>query len=263
ANGHPVDNAAGGFWNRGKSKLGQRAETVAMSRDTVGNKSLAFSLSYFGTYQAAYSPSKYQLLIEGARFADAEGFQAVWIPERHFHEFGGLSPNPSVLAAALARETKRVQLRGGSVVMPLHHPMRVAEEWSLVDNLAGGDRVGVAFASGWHPNDFVFAPQSYGKQRELTFEGMEAVRRAWRGEPLSLRDGTGKDVDLKLHPLPSQTDLPCWLTIVNNQETYRKAGQLGVGVLTNLMGQTLEELTANIAVYRETLAEFGHDPQTG
>ena len=266
ANGHPVDNRGGnGFWNRGKSKLGQREEAVAVSRDTVRrspNKPLAFSLSYFGTYQAAYSPSKYELLIEGARFADAEGFQAVWIPERHFHEFGGLSPNPSVLAAALARETKRVQLRAGSVVMPLHHPMRVAEEWSLVDNLAGG-RVGVAFASGWHPNDFVFAPHSYGRQRELTFEGMEAVRRAWRGEPLSLRDGTGKDVDLKLHPLPSQTELPCWLTIVNNQETYRKAGELGVGVLTNLMGQTLEELTANIAIYRAALAEFGHDPQTG
>ena len=80
---------------------------------------------------------------------------------------------------------------------------------------------------------------------------------------MSLRDGTGKDVELKLHPLPSQTELPCWLTIVNNQETYRKAGELGVGVLTNLMGQTLEELTANIAIYRATLAEFGHDPQTG
>ena len=266
ANGHPADNGArDGFWNRGKSKLGQRGEAAAVSRNTARrstNKPLAFSLSYFGTYPAAYSPGKYELLIEGARFADAEGFQAVWVPERHFHEFGGLSPNPSVLAAALARETKRVQLRAGSVVMPLHHPMRVAEEWSVVDNLAGG-RVGVAFASGWHPNDFVFAPQSYGRQRELTFEGMEAVRRAWRGEPLSLRDGTGRDVDLKLHPLPSQTELPCWLTIVNNQETYRKAGELGVGVLTNLMGQTLEELTANIATYRAALAEFGHDPQTG
>jgi amino acid adenylation domain-containing protein len=92
---------------------------------------------------------------------------------------------------------------------------------------------------------------------------MEAVRRIWRGHALSLRDGTGKEVDLKVHPLPSQTELPCWLTIVNNQETYRKAGELGVGVLTNLMGQTLDELTANIAIYRETLAESGHDANAG
>jgi natural product biosynthesis luciferase-like monooxygenase protein/amino acid adenylation domain-containing protein len=265
ANGKPDDAVGNGFWNRGKSKLGQRAEAVPASRATARrdtNKALAFSLSYFGTYEAAYSPSKYELLIEGARFADAEGFQAVWIPERHFHEFGGLSPNPSVLAAALARETKRVQLRAGSVVMPLHHPMRVAEEWSLVDNLAGG-RVGVAFASGWHPHDFVFAPENFGKQREVTFEGMETVRRVWRGEPLSLRDGSGKDVELTLHPMPSRTELACWLTIVNNSQTYRKAGELGVGVLTNLMGQTLDELTANIAIYRAALAEFGHDPEAG
>nr|AEH26540.1 amino acid adenylation domain protein [uncultured Acidobacteria bacterium C5] len=264
----PVEETAAvakGFWDRGKSKLGQR-ETAASSSRTIArrpaNKALAFSLSYFGTYEAAYSPGKYELLIEGARFADAEGFEAVWVPERHFHEFGGLSPNPSVLAAALARETTRVQLRAGSVVTPLHHPMRVAEEWSMVDNLAGG-RVGIAFASGWHPNDFVFAPQHYGKQREITFENMETVRRIWRGEAVSLRDGAGKDVDLKLHPLPSQKELPCWLTIVNNRETYRKAGELGVGVLTNLMGQTLDELTANIASYRETLAEHGHDPDAG
>ena len=266
ANGHPAESAAGnGFWNRGKSKLGQRETAGPASRVTVrrsANQSLAFSLSYFGSYEAAYSPSKYELLIKGARFADAAGFQAIWVPERHFHEFGGLSPNPSVLAAALARETKRVQLRAGSVVMPLHHPMRVAEEWSLVDNLASG-RVGVAFASGWHPHDFVFAPENYGKQREVTFAGMETVRRIWRGDPVSLRDGTGKEVDLKLHPLPSRTELPCWLTIVNNPQTYRKAGELGVGVLTNLMGQTFDELTANIAIYREALAEFGHDPDAG
>lgn len=257
--------AGSGFWDRGKSKLGQREAIVARSRvvePRIATRPLQFSLSYFGSYEAAYSPEKYALLIEGARFADAEGFEAIWVPERHFHDFGGLSPNPSVLAAALARETTRIHLRAGSVVAPLHHPMRVAEEWSLVDNLSGG-RVGVAFASGWHPNDFVFAPQNYGTQREITFETLETVRRIWRGEPVSLRNGAGKDVPVTLHPLPSQQDLPCWLTIVNNAETYRKAGELGVGVLTNLMGQTVDELADNVALYRETLAANGHDPDAG
>ncbi len=257
--------AASGFWDRGKSKLGQRESTVVRSRAVeprMATRPLQFSLSYFGSYDAAYSPEKYALLIEGARFADAEGFEAIWVPERHFHDFGGLSPNPSVLAAALARETKRISLRAGSVVAPLHHPMRVAEEWSLVDNLSGG-RVGVAFASGWHPNDFVFAPQNYGKQREITFDTLDTVRKLWRGEAISLRNGSGKDVAVTVHPLPSQKELPCWLTIVNNAETYRKAGELGVGVLTNLMGQTVDELADNIALYRETLAAHGHDPEAG
>lgn len=261
----PAKAQTAGFWDRGKSKLGQRDSGAMRSSalaPRIATRPLQFSLSYFGSYAAAYSPEKYALLIEGARFADAEGFEALWVPERHFHDFGGLSPNPSVLAAALARETRRISLRAGSVVAPLHHPMRVAEEWSLVDNLSGG-RVGVAFASGWHPNDFVFAPQNYGRQRDITFETLDTVRTIWRGEPVTLRNGSGKDVPVTLHPLPRQKELPCWLTIVNNAETYRKAGEMGVGVLTNLMGQTVDELAANVALYRETLAAHGHDPDAG
>jgi len=66
-----------------------------------------------------------RLLFEGARFADDNGFLAVWAPERHFLAFGGPSPNPSVMAAALAAATHRVRIRAGSVAVPLHHPARM------------------------------------------------------------------------------------------------------------------------------------------
>ena len=79
---------------------------------------------------------RYRLLLEGARFADRHGFAAVWTPERHFHAFGGLYPNPAVTGAALAAITERIGIRAGSVVLPLHNPIRVAEEWSVVDNLS-------------------------------------------------------------------------------------------------------------------------------
>ncbi len=111
------------------------------ARRPASAKPLQFSLYFFGNYPAAYHEDKYRLILESARFADQHGFAAVWLPERHFHAVGGFSPNPSLLAAALARDTERIALRGGSVVLPLHHPVRVAEEWSLVDNLSHG-RVG-------------------------------------------------------------------------------------------------------------------------
>ncbi|MEM9489438.1 MAG: aminotransferase class III-fold pyridoxal phosphate-dependent enzyme, partial [Myxococcota bacterium] len=79
---------------------------------------LQFGLYYFGAYAADYRSDKYRLLLDSARWADAEGLSSLWIPERHFHAFGGISPNPSVLGAALARETQRIQLRAGSVVLP-------------------------------------------------------------------------------------------------------------------------------------------------
>ena len=128
-------------------------------------------------------------------------YEAVWLPERHFDRFGGFSPNPSVLAAALARETTSIKIRGGSVVLPLHHPLRGAEEWALVDNLSNG-RTGIAFASGWHPNDFALAPENFKQNKAVTFKNIEVIRQLWSGESASFEDGAGKNVDLSIFPKP-------------------------------------------------------------
>ena len=102
----------------------------------------------------------YSLVRQAAQFADHAGFRAVWTPERHFHEFGGLFPNPWVLGAALAALTERVQIRAGSLISPLHDPIRIAEEWAVVDNLSNG-RVAISFGAGWNADDFVFYPDRY------------------------------------------------------------------------------------------------------
>ena len=185
----------------------------------------------------------------------------MWLPERHFHGVGGFSPNPSVIAAALARETEHLQLRGGSVVLPLHHPVRVAEEWSVVDNLSNG-RVGISIASGWHPNDFIFAPDAFDKRRELCIENMELINKLWRGETVNFRAGAGSDFGVKLHPLPKQEKLPIWFTCIH-ADSYANAGKYGVGVLGYLMNQSVEELAGKIKIYREALAQHGHDPASG
>jgi natural product biosynthesis luciferase-like monooxygenase protein len=254
---------AAGFWERPKSKPSFiHGQHETQERSLNAQKEMLFSLYYFGEYEAEFSSNKYDLLFEGSRFADQHDFTAVWIPERHFHSFGGFSPNPSVLGAALAKETEHIQIRAGSTVLPLHHPVRVAEEWSVVDNLSKG-RVGIAFASGWHANDFIFAPESYGNHRELMFEGIEVVRKLWHGDSVQFQDGAGKNIDVKIFPMPVQSDLPTWLTIVNNPETYIRAGEIGAGILTNLMGQTIEDLASNIALYRKSLSEHGYAPESG
>jgi iturin family lipopeptide synthetase A len=241
------------FWERRKKSFSgseQNGKKVLRAK-----KQMLFSLYYFGSYDAQ-SGDKYDLIFKGSKFADQHNFSAVWIPERHFHSFGGFSPNPSVIAAALARETKQIQIRAGSTVLPLHHPIRVAEEWSVVDNISGG-RAGIAFASGWHSNDFVFSPNSYGNHREQMFAGIEVVSQLWKGETIQALDGAGKNIDIQLFPTPIQRELPIWLTIVNNPETYFRAGAIGAGVLTNLMGQSIEDLANNIAIYRQSLLEHG------
>jgi natural product biosynthesis luciferase-like monooxygenase protein len=181
----------------------------------------------------------------------------VWTPERHFHAFGGLYPNPSVASAALAMITERVHLRGGSCVLPLHSPTRVAEEWALVDNLSKG-RVGIAFASGWQPNDFVIAPEKFQDRKAIMFRDIDVVRRLWRGESITLRSPLGKDVELRTLPRPVQKELPVWITAAGNPETFEEAGKIGANVLTHLLGQTFEEVAQKNAIYRRAWREAGH-----
>ena len=243
------------------AKSGPAIEGPIARPSGEGTQQMQFSLYYFGDYPAPYSEDKYRLILESAKYADEHGFTAVWLPERHFHSVGGFSPNSAVLAAALARDTSRIQLRGGSVVLPLHHPVRVAEEWSVVDNLSQG-RVGISIASGWHPNDFILAPDRFERRREICLEDIQTIQRLWRGESLPMLAGAGSDFDVKLFPLPLQKQLPVWLTCIH-EESFVRAGEAGTGVLGYLMNQTVEELAAKIDKYRETLITNGHDPSKG
>lgn len=242
----------------------QKAESVVISENSIasnisGKRPLDFSLYFFGNYPAEYSENKYKLILEGAKFADRNGFKSIWLPERHFHPVGGFSPNPAVIASALARETNSIELRAGSVVLPLHHPIRVAEEWAMVDNLSKG-RVGISIASGWHPNDFVFAPDAFENRRELCGEHLEIIRKLWKGQAVNVNGGLGNELQVRLHPMPMQSELPVWLTCVA-AASYEKAGEMGTGVLAMLTNQTIDEVAEKIALYREAYARYGHDPE--
>ena len=203
----------------------------------------------------------YRLLLDSARFADDNGFAAVWTPERHFHPFGGPFPNPALTGAALAATTTRVAIRAGSVVAPLHSPIRIAEEWACVDNLSHG-RAGVSFASGWHATDFVLRPESYADRRTVMAETIEVVRKLWRGEEVTFPGVDGAPTPVRAYPRPARGSLPVWITSGGSPGTFRMAGRMGTGVLTHQLGQTHEALAENIAAYREELtATHGPDAQ--
>jgi natural product biosynthesis luciferase-like monooxygenase protein len=223
---------------------------------------LEFSLFYFSSNEAEFSEDKYRLMIEGAKFADTHGFTAVWLPERHFHPFGGLYPNPSVLASALAMVTERVRLRAGSVVLPMHHPVRVAEEWAVVDNLSGG-RVDLSLAAGWNPNDFVLAPASFADRYDLLFSGLDTIRLLWGGGTVDLPGGLGQSVPIRIYPQPRQPTLATWITCSGGRRRFIQAGEHGANVLTALLFQGIAELAEKIAAYREARARCGHDPAAG
>jgi 8-amino-7-oxononanoate synthase len=226
------------------------------------NQTIPFSLLYFSSNEAEFTDDKYQLFIEGAKFADKHDFKAVWIPERHFHAFGGIYPNPSLLGSALAMITKNIRIRAGSVVLPLHDPIRVAEDWSVVDNLSKG-RVDLAFAMGWNPNDFVISPNNYINRKEILFSGIKTVQKLWEGKSISLPNGVGEETSIKIYPLPKQSELNVWVTCSGGKERFAEAGSCGANILTALLFQSVEELAEKIAIYRQARARNGYKPETG
>lgn len=233
------------------------ADSVAPVPNSVRARPMDFSLFYFGGDAGGTAADRYRLLREGAVFADRNDFHAVWTPERHFHDFGGLYPNPATTGAALAALTDRVRIRAGSVVIPLHDPLRVAEEWSVVDNLSHG-RVGISVASGWHANDFVFAPGSYADRKNAMVRGLEQVRALWRGGTVRRAGGTGATVEVGVFPPPVQPELPVWITSSRSPETFELAGELGAGLLTHLLGHSPDQLADKITRYRRAWRAHGH-----
>ena len=132
------------------------------------------------------------LLFEVARQADRRGLAALW-----------LSDQPAVAAAALSVVTQRIGLRAAGLALPLHNPIRVAEEWSLVDNLSRG-RAGLAFGPGDDP-------------------GIDTVRRLWRGDAVQVPDGEGRPIQVRILPQPVQPELPLWIAA---DSTFTRADQV-------------------------------------
>ncbi len=243
----------------------KRALLARLLQEKNGRKATAtmeFSLFYFSSNETEFSDDKYRLFLEGSKFADRHYFTAVWLPERHFHAFGGIYPSPSVLCGALATVTQKIRLRAGSVVMPLHNPIRVAEEWSVVDNLSQG-RVDLAFARGWNAGDFALMPEAYKNSAEVLFSGVKTVQKLWRGEKITLPNGLGEPIEVGIYPSPKQAELPVWITCSGGGERFMEAGATGANVLTALLFQEIEELTEKIALYRQARADNGYDPNTG
>lgn len=239
-----------------RSRLGARPAADA-SRPKVG-----VSLFFFSAAEEAAGGDRYRLFDSAVQYADRAGFEAVWIPERHFHPVGGLFPNPSVLAAAVAASTRRLRIRSGSVVLPLHDPIRVAEEWAMVDNLSGG-RVDLGVVPGWNPNDYVLSPDAYADRWAEVFRRLDLVRRLWRGEATERTNGRGEAAPIRLYPRPVQPEPGLWIATSANDKSFVRAGELGLNVLTALLIQTVDEFAARVRLYRAARESAGHDPDGG
>ena len=227
------------------------------------SRDVTFSFLFFSDVRKDVSDArKYEFMKDITLFADREGFEAIYIPERHFYEFGSIYANSAVMAAYLIPQTKRIRFRTAGVSLPLHHPAEVVEWWAMNDILSNG-RIDLGFGTGWNKPDFIFSPDTYENRKQVCWDRIPLIQRLWRGETVVFPGPEGEQVPVTVYPRPVQKELRVWLLATQSNDSFIHAGKMGYNVFTMLYGMDLEAMGKKIALYRKARKDAGYDPATG
>lgn len=224
---------------------------------------MKFGILYNTDYypEAHGSPSQYYgRILEQIDFEEELGFDSVWFGEHHYsgYSFG----SPPVMAMAAAARTKRVRLGTGVSLIPLHHPIRLAEEYAMLDVLSGG-RLEYGIGRGFLKIAYDLFGIDEAESHERYHEGTELILKAWTAEgPFSFAGKFFKVQDYTFFPKPLQKPHPpIYAAGVVTPESCMWAGKQGYHLTTGLFVPAREKVRANIELYRQTLREHGYKPE--
>ncbi len=191
--------------------------------------------------------------------AEEFGFDSVWPAEHHFSEYGYCA-SPAVTLAALAARTQRIRLGTGVVVLPLNHPIRVAEDYAILDLLSGG-RGDLGVGRGYQPHEFAGYGVDKTRSREMFRESVEIIQKAWTEDRFDYDGEFHQAKDLSVRPKPLQRPHPpIWMASLS-PETFQLCGQYGFNLMcAPVFGFDVNRGAAQIEQYREALREHDRDP---
>jgi alkanesulfonate monooxygenase SsuD/methylene tetrahydromethanopterin reductase-like flavin-dependent oxidoreductase (luciferase family) len=168
-------------------------------------------------------------IIDQAVYAEEVGLHSVWIGEHHFSTLGVLSC-PDLALAHIAARTQRIRLAPAVTVLPLHNPIRVAEQWATLDLLSGG-RVDFAAGRGYDRREYTPLGVSFENNQSIFEEGMEVVRRLWSaGTPISYHGKHYAFENVMVTPQPVQRPIPAYVGSFS-QPSIELAARLGCGLI--------------------------------
>ncbi len=183
--------------------------------------------------------------------AEALGFDSVWLTEHHFCD-DGYTPSPLVLAAAIGARTRRMRIGTNLMLLPLHDPVRIAED-SATLSLSTGGRFDLGVGIGYRQLEFDQFQRKISHRPSLVEEGIEIVRRAWSGEPVNFSGKRFEVGDLRITPTPVHK--PDILLGGMAPPAIDRAARIADGFLcTGGIG---------LDIYAEALANHGKRPEDG
>lgn len=192
--------------------------------------------------------------------AEAAGLDVMWLAELHNAPERSVLAAPLNIASAIAMRTRRMKIGIAVQVLPLCHPLRVAEEACTVDHISQGRLIFGVGRSGF-PRTYQAYGISYAESRERFAEVLEILRRAWTQETFSFHGQFYRFDNICLVPKPYQSPYPELRIAVNSPDTFQQTGEQGMPIFVATRLGDLNELEPNLRVYREAWAAAGHPGQ--
>ena len=189
----------------------------------------------------------YGAALEMAEWGEQRGCIQLVVSEHHASEDNYL-PSPLLLASAMAGRTEKIAIQVAALVLPLHDPIRVAEEMAVLDVLSGG-RVSYVLAVGYRPEEYAMFGRSFSERGKRMEASIEALRQAWTGEEF-VYDGRRATVT----PRPTTASGPALFMGGNSAIVARRAARLGLGMIAGGTNPDLE------SIYLEACEHYGKEP---
>lgn len=195
---------------------------------------------------AASTGELYAAALDMAAWGEENGAVSALVSEHH-HSSDGYLPSPLVLASAMAGRTKTLPIQVGALLVPLHDPVRLAEDMAVLDALSQG-RVGHILAVGYRPEEYAMLGRDFETRGKRMDECIDVMKRAWTGEAFEY---DGRPVEMRTRP--HTPGGPPLFMGGHSKPAVRRAARYGLGVLTE-GGTGLE------AYYLEKCKEYGTEP---
>ena len=205
---------------------------------------------------------RYADTIAQCQLADSLGFDNAWLAELHFHPTFSITPSPLLLASAVAQTTRHIRLGTAVNLMPLYHPIRLAEEIATLDVISGGRAI-LGIGRGIIPSHFEGYGVSMEEGRKRFDECLRLIVDAWTKEELDFQGEYYQVRDVGVVPKPVQKPHPPVHVAATGPDTFELVGSMGYNLLVAPVIAGNQPAIDGAKVYREKLAQAGHDPKKG
>ena len=199
-------------------------------------------------------------ILDQALYAEELGYNSAWIGEHHFSTLG-VNSSPELLLAYIAAKTKNIRLAPAVTVLPLHHPVRVAEQWATLDLISGG-RVDFATGRGYDKREYIPFGAEFDTNAAVFAEGIDIITRLWNAEgPISHAGKYYRFDEIEVTPMPVQKPMPIYIAAFSTP-TIKLAAKYGHNLVVSAgSAAVMHGGMANLArIYDEACEEAGTRP---